>query len=141
MSFFKYSIFFTCLWSVCTAMIFKYKGRLLTRQQKCHFCRLVLYLYACAVENPEILGFCVSEIRVVHIYHNTSCSVVTQTKNERPRFVENNNIYFEWILKIKHIQVNVLSSIDSRCVVRKAFEIEKGMKCRYHVEGRSTVFL
>ena len=26
-------------------------------------CRLVLYLYACAVENPEIPGFCVSKSR------------------------------------------------------------------------------
>ena len=34
-------------------------------------CRLVLYLYACAVENPEILGFCVSKSRqdISCLYH------------------------------------------------------------------------
>ena len=30
-------------------------------------CRLVLYLYACAVENPEILGFCVSKSRQIYL--------------------------------------------------------------------------
>ena len=65
------SIFFTRLWSVRKPMLFQFKGSLVTNQQKFHFffllprfifaCRLVLYLYACAVENPEIPGFCVSK--------------------------------------------------------------------------------
>ena len=50
----------------------------MTNQQKCHFsavslfifaCRLVLYLYACAVENPEIPGFCVSKSRGLRTDH------------------------------------------------------------------------
>ena len=32
-------------------------------------CRLVLNLYACAVENPEIPGFCVSKSRGLRIDH------------------------------------------------------------------------
>ena len=33
-------------------------------------CRLVLYsLHACAVENPEISGFCVSKIRAMFTDH------------------------------------------------------------------------
>ena len=52
---------------VFTAMLFRYKGRLAPSQQKYRFfaCRLILYLCAYAVENPEILGFCVSKIRTV----------------------------------------------------------------------------
>ena len=51
---------------VNTAMVFRYKGRLVNSQQKCLLffclsfiftCRLVLYLYKCAVENLEISGF------------------------------------------------------------------------------------
>ena len=65
--------FFTHLWSIRTAMVFRYKGIMVTGQEKCNFfclrfifaCRLVLYLCACAGENPEILRFCVSEIRIV----------------------------------------------------------------------------
>ena len=48
----------------------RYKGRLVTSQQNLIFfclrfifaCRSVLYLYACAVKNPEISGFCTSKI-------------------------------------------------------------------------------
>ena len=51
---------------------------LVTNQQKISFflqsrfifaCRLVLYLYACAVENPEIPGFCVSKSRGLRTDH------------------------------------------------------------------------
>ena len=61
-------ILFTRLWSVHT-MLFRYKGRLVTSQQKCHFFLSSLHFYlpfgfciACEVENPEISGFYVSEI-------------------------------------------------------------------------------
>ena len=56
-----FSIFCTRLWSVRTAVLFRYKGRLVTSQQKKNFRlrfifagRLVLNLYAWAVENSEI---------------------------------------------------------------------------------------
>ena len=56
---------------VRNAMLFRYMGRLVTSQRKCHFslsplhfvCYLVLYLYAYTFESPELLRFCVSEIR------------------------------------------------------------------------------
>ena len=51
-------------------------------------CRLVLYLYACAVENPEIPGFCtVSKSRGLRTDHKwvkkieTQCCSVTQTRD------------------------------------------------------------
>ena len=54
-------IFFARLWSMRKAMLFSYTGRLVTNQQKLsslYFpCRLVLYLYTCAVENHEISGY------------------------------------------------------------------------------------
>ena len=57
-------IFFARLWSMRKAMLFSYTGRLVTNQQKPQFkvfalfpCRLVLYLYTCAVENHEISGY------------------------------------------------------------------------------------
>ena len=51
-------------------------------------CRLVLYLYACAVENPEIPGFCVTKNRGLRTDHKrvkkieTLCCSVTQTTGE-----------------------------------------------------------
>ena len=52
-----FRFFFIRLCSVCTAMLLIYRGRLVTSQQKCRSfcprfifaCRLVWYLYACAV--------------------------------------------------------------------------------------------
>ena len=48
-------------------------------------CRLVFYLYACAVENPEIPGFCVSKSRGLRTDHKrmkkieTECGSITRT--------------------------------------------------------------
>ena len=48
-------------------------------------CLLVLYLYACTVENPKISGFCVSKSRGLRTDHKrvknikTQCCSVTQT--------------------------------------------------------------
>ena len=55
---------------VCAQCFSSKKGSLVTNQQKCYlfFCLALFllavwffYLYACAVENPEIPGFCVSK--------------------------------------------------------------------------------
>ena len=87
------SIFFTHLWSVRKLMLFQYKGSLVTNQQKCHFSAVSLHfrlpfgfvLYACAVENPKISGFCVSKSRGLRTDHKrvknikTQCCSVTQT--------------------------------------------------------------
>ena len=58
-------------------------------------CCLVLYLYACAVENPEIPGFCVSKSRGLHTDHKRvkkieiECFSVTQTNLEQSKTVLN----------------------------------------------------
>ena len=68
-------IFFFKFFFVLKAMHFSYMGRLVTNKQKFKFsvlifaCRLVLYLYACAIENPKISGFRVSEIRALPTDH------------------------------------------------------------------------
>ena len=62
-------IFFFKFFFVLKAMHFSYMGRLVTNKQKFKFsvlifaCRLVLYLYASAIENPEISGSYVSKSR------------------------------------------------------------------------------
>ena len=56
------SIFFACLFTKVDWWLAN-KNAILLCLRFIFTCRLVLYLYACAVENPEILGFCVSEIR------------------------------------------------------------------------------
>ena len=69
-------------------------------------CRLVLYLYACEVENPEISGFCVSKIRAVRMTYRERvikietqcffCNVGNATVNSMTCFV---------------LQIDVISSI------------------------------
>ena len=65
---------------------FLVQGSLVTNQQKSHFsavfasfllARLVLYLYACAVENPEISGFCVSKSRGLRTDHKRVKNIET----------------------------------------------------------------
>ena len=79
------SIFFTHLWSVCTAMLLRCRGRLVTSLRFIFACHLVLYLYACAVKKPKISGFRVSEIRAACTNHKrvkkneTLCCSITQT--------------------------------------------------------------
>ena len=66
-------------------MLFRYKGRPVTSQQKNHFflsllhltCHLILYLYACAIENPEISGLYVSKIRAVSTEHKRAKEIET----------------------------------------------------------------
>ena len=40
------SIFFTCLWYVSTAMLFRYKGRLVNSQQKYNFILCLRFIFA-----------------------------------------------------------------------------------------------
>ena len=101
------SIFFTRLWSVHKPMLFYYKGRLVTNQQKRHFS--ISSLHFCLsfgfvfihmrswswnpehniplfdTQNPEISGFCVSKSRGLRTDHKRvknierKCCSVTQT--------------------------------------------------------------
>ena len=87
---------FLHLFMVCrTAMPFKYIGRLVTNQQKyqfilssLHFCLSFGFVFIRMRSwNPEISGFCVSEIRAVRTDHKrvqkieNQCCSVTQTIN------------------------------------------------------------
>ena len=61
------SILFTCLWSVSTAMLFRYKGRLVNSQQKYNF----FFVYASFLLS---VWFCVylKSRAVPTLYHYTS---------------------------------------------------------------------
>ena len=71
---FYVSIFFTCFIVCVQSMLIRYRRiwwlinkNVIFLLSSLHFaCQLVLYLYACTVENPKISGFCVSEIRGLH---------------------------------------------------------------------------
>ena len=91
-------------------------------------CRLVFYLYACTVENPEIPGFCVSKSRDLRTDHKrvkkieTWCFSVTQTKinNVLCYSIE---IYlsifstFGWTIKQIFNSKNRISKLFSRVLV------------------------
>ena len=70
---------------VCKSMLFQYKGSLVSNQERCHFsavlrfifaCRLVLYLYACADENPEISG-----IKCIRIHKTISKRILEKSSS------------------------------------------------------------
>ena len=69
-------------------------------------CRLVLYLYACAVENPEISGFCVSKSRglrfmdAILIFH--------------PFFGKRSNYFQSKLLEIQHYFKRLLNDETER---------------------------
>ena len=59
------SIFFTCLWSVRKPLLFRYMGRLVTNQQKCHFSASASFLLAVLVYTHAKLS-CIKKQRFVH---------------------------------------------------------------------------
>ena len=65
------------LWSSSISMFFRYIGRLVTRQQKCHFilsslhfCLLFGFVFICIMCscNPGISGFSATEIKAINVY-------------------------------------------------------------------------
>ena len=106
------SIFFTRLWSVRKPMLFQYMSSLMTNQQNVIFllpsfifaCRLVLHLFACTVENPEIPGFCVSKSRGLHIDYKRVKKIETQccsvTRREDFFYLSIVSPYLVYILEI-----------------------------------------
>ena len=98
-------------------------------------CRLVLYLYACAVENPEILGFCVSKSRGLRTDHKrvkkieTFCCSVTQTNkteqyNSRCFVVLKRIVTMQWSrVKIFEFVFYCLTSIFFVLFLRDKFDV------------------
>ena len=73
-------------------------------------CRLVLYLYVCAVESPEISGFCVLKVLVDHRKVVLFCYADNLIQSPE-------DIISRKYIQLKFLELNVLCLSDSSAIV------------------------